>query len=272
MSVGPHLPPLPLSYGAGTKALWSKEPNGKLLVFVHGFGGNALTTWGLLPVLLSIRKEVKGYDIVFFGYESLKLNAYECAEHLQKCLDDLLSKKKEVAHESIRNHDPAYVGSVPRTYREMVLVGHSLGACVIRRAMLNEVRSGEGSWPTRTKMIWFAPAHCGARVILLLTAVSLNLQVKGLSQVAEFFCPSLKDLTPKSDFLKELLDETTDVCKTDARLISRLTIRAKNDLVVLNKPFAKDRTPAVSIAKASHMSVCKPKGFDGALMELLRHL
>jgi hypothetical protein len=32
----------------GTSTIWTRNPNGKAVVFIHGYGGDALTTWAEL--------------------------------------------------------------------------------------------------------------------------------------------------------------------------------------------------------------------------------
>src|ERR1051325_1531809 len=143
-----HLPPLELPFGTGTKARWSKRPAGRLLVFVHGFKGAAITTWGDLPDRLCLRREATGYDVIRFGYPSLKGTASDNAAELQGFLDELLIGKNivGVVNQSIRSYEAAYLRPKSWKYSQVVLVGHSLGACVIRRAVLDQVRSGRSKW------------------------------------------------------------------------------------------------------------------------------
>lgn len=273
MSNDSYLPPLDLPYGFGTQARWATEPNKKLIVFVHGFKGAAASTWGRLPDLVSMHPDAKGYDLVSFGYESVVQTAVESANQLHAFLDELLADSQKVVNRSIVNgYDGDFQRKASWKYDKIVLVGHSLGACVVRRALLNHLRSGSGIWPNKIKLVWFAPAHCGARLFRLWAMVTLGLSVDGLDKVATYFGPVLKDLAEESKFLRQLEDQTEALCGTNPELNSPLTLWAWKDKVVVNDIFAKDKTPFEEIRGVNHVSICKPPTYDKRVDLLLKEL
>jgi len=100
----------------------SDKPNTKLAIFVHGFRGNYLTTWGKLPWLFKEEADsseiLSDWDFVFLGYSTMHITTYlDIAE--------LIDAEWEKA---CSGHAP-YGGK----YTELALFGHSLGTLGIRQ-------------------------------------------------------------------------------------------------------------------------------------------
>lgn len=101
-----------------------QRQNTRLAIFVHGFIGNYLTTWGRLPSLLEEKAENEtpfdAWDYVFLGYATRTITSY---------LDvaDLLRTNIENA---FNGH-----GGFVRQYGTLALFGHSLGTLGIRQLL-----------------------------------------------------------------------------------------------------------------------------------------
>lgn len=267
-----HFPPLNLRFGKGTQARWAIRPKNKLLVFAHGFNGAALDTWKGFPEQLAPHAKIHGYDIIYFGYESVAQTVGESANQLHIFLDEILTKTARTVNCSVSEYDASRRRAQNWKYNEVVMVGHSLGACVIRRALLNQLQGGKHQWQARIKMIWFAPAHGGARIFRLLTAAILGFPIGGLNKVATFFAPVLEELAPGSAFLNELRNETSELREKHPELNAPLTIWAWKDKVVLNKPFKGDTAPFKEVRGVNHISVCKPTAHGKTVQFLLEEL
>ena len=273
-----HTPPLELDLGSNTataKARWAYLPPNGLLMFVHGFKGAAVTTWGSLPDLLCADPKLADYDVIRFGYPSVVQTASESAQELQRLLNKLLlcTNASDFVNRSIKEYKK---DADPRTanwgYKSVVLVGHSLGACVIRRAVLNQLRSAGKRWPQNWKLIWFAPAHRGARLFRLWSLVTLGVPLEGIDKLASFFAPVLADLAEDSDFLEELLEQTEKLVPKNPQLNAPLTFWAWKDKVVVNREFGTDKTPYENITGVNHISICKEKAARQTLPVLLGEL
>jgi len=272
-----HTPPFKLDkFGKDTHAYWSLNPIGRLLVLVHGFNGAAGTTWLGLPQQLILQTEVAGCDIVSFGYDSVKQTGGESAMQLQIFLDKLFTETSRIINRSFDDNGSKVRRPENWKYGQIVLAGHSLGACVSRRALLNQIQAGRNKWEVEIRLVWFAPAHRGAKIKLLIDAVALAIPggyKESLDGVSKYFSPALEDLEKRSEFLEELLEDTKELCDEHPSLKAPMTFWALRDKVVTNGTFAKDATPFEFVDETSHVSICKLDRYDekrvGGLLKIM---
>ncbi len=105
-----------------------RQPNGgagrSLAIFVHGFLGNYLTTWGKLPELLQEHAPgepaLAGWDFLFIGYQTKKITTYLDIAHLIATQWEKAAKGR-----------PPFGGA----YTRVALLGHSLGTLGIRQLL-----------------------------------------------------------------------------------------------------------------------------------------
>ena len=103
-----------------------RDPNGgagrSLAIFVHGFNGNYLTTWGSLSGMLEQNAEqdpvLSGWDFLFQGYATQDISSYLDIARLLATQWDLAASGK-----------PPFRGA----YVRFALLGHSLGTLGIRQ-------------------------------------------------------------------------------------------------------------------------------------------
>jgi hypothetical protein len=104
--------------------LTASQDNTSLAIFVHGFRGSYLTTWGLLPGMLRTNADADpifaSWDYLFIGYDTRKVDTYLDISRL------LLSHWRL-----------ASIGNTPfpRAYARIALFGHSLGTLGIRQML-----------------------------------------------------------------------------------------------------------------------------------------
>ncbi len=105
-----------------------KEPHGATaIVFVHGFGGDAIATWGRFPELLMEADALREWDVASLGYRtSLTPGLFEGLWTGSPSLRTLGGLLGEIAKS----------GGL-RGYRALALVAHSMGGLVVQRALLD---------------------------------------------------------------------------------------------------------------------------------------
>ena len=269
-----HYFPLSLAreYGRATQAYWSLTSPTHLVLFVHGFGGDPVGTWPEFATLLTKRAGLPVFDYIFYGYDGKTTQANSSALALFNFLDVLLRKPEAVHKQSL-----PFSKRAPFQYERVVVVAHSLGALVTRRALLHAasmVSSGTPvPWLDSVRMVLFAPAHHGAYVANLVSAFVVDTPWflgKLLGYYLKYRSPLLDDLQPNSTVIKSLKDET-DAIK--ARLPQppwyiRATnvLWAEHERVVINAPFCVDAPAGLAVA-TDHFGVCKPRDLTNKALE-----
>ena len=250
----------------------------KAIVFVHGWGGSASGTWEQFPTALRAMPEAAAVDAFFLDYPSTTLSVAVCASELKELLVDLLrAPAAHVVNPSLAEEAP------PRPagwrYRRVLLVAHSMGAVVARRALLDLDRTDlTVDEATAMRLLFFAPAHLGSSLPLLV-ASGLGLDwLPGASLVGRALRAhyrSLADLEEGSNALRLLSDDsrsararraTAQEADDDLRAHVR---HARNDKVVVQDRFDED-LDGRPIAHRNHRSACKPSESYRVPVEALR--
>ncbi len=241
-----HLPPVFLPDGKNSTAYYCAAPPKSLVIFVHGFKGASLTTWNDFPAILSKQNSFANSDLLFYGYESLKAQAFDQAMGFFKFL------KKNCNPPDLEER------TAPTEYNKIVIVAHSLGAVVCRYALLEAINQDCG-WRSKCKLVLFAPAHNGAR---LQNLVMLGIPgfYKAVGSIVMGFWPVIDDLRPESPVITRLQKETMTYQGTqEEQLLKASVLHAKGDKVVHNLPFCFDKFCEESpVPQKSHTSICKP--------------
>src|ERR1044071_4972301 len=100
------------------------KSNTQLAIFVHGFKGGYLSTWGKLPDLIQQNADTdanfQDWDFLFLGYDTRNVQTY-----------------LDIAGLICTEWDKARTGNSPynRSYTKLALFGHSLGTLGIRQLL-----------------------------------------------------------------------------------------------------------------------------------------
>ena len=251
-----------LPFGIGSRVWWSRNPSGRVLVFVHGFSGKAVGTWSSFPSMLTRHPKCSGWDLIFFGYDGVHTEAVSSAGDLAELLDAISTSPTELYAKSTSS--PSALRQHPDAYTRIVLVAHSLGAIVARRAMLDGYnRSTPAPWSKTTEFFAFAPAHNGAKVMsLIFETFGFAGTLVSLAQLFNRYIV-LRDLKEGSGTLQALHDDlrrTYDPPSGASNLRALEVILARNDRIVTNKVLYPDPSPGRGgiLADRTHSTVCKP--------------
>jgi pimeloyl-ACP methyl ester carboxylesterase len=266
-----HLLPRPLHPtrrpDCDVQALFSTAPDGRAVIFVHGFNGDAMATWTDFHVLLPETASCSGRDLFFFEYDGLHAELHASASLFRTFLGRLFSRSADVVNASLPS---TFARASSFRYSELVVVAHSLGAVIARRALL-DATSAQASWAEKVRLVLFAPAHKGAVVSeLALEAIGRFPFLRFFAALIQFRSPLVKQLRPGSRELTSLLKDTENACQGSANrhLVATRVIVAEHERVVANETFAFDPPPE-TVPGATHTSVCKP---SRTAIEPLRHV
>lgn len=248
-----HSLPFGLPWGRGSIAYFAQRPANKLVVFIHGFGGSAIKTWRGMDKLLN-DPCVANADVIFYGYRSLAAPANNSATLFR----EFLSNAAELT-EPWRNALRRGGAMGGRGYQDILVIAHSLGAPVSRRALLDATRAGAG-WTKHTRTLLFGPAHVGTRLTELASMLRSHpgSLLMDILTFARFRSPVLNDLAEGSDFLKTLAADSRKALKagTTNPVVAEAVIFGERENVVITKPFCDDPLSLVW-QDEDHCSVCR---------------
>jgi hypothetical protein len=205
----------------------------------------------------AILKEPKahGADIVFYGYRSVWAPARNSATLFREFMTTAAELKFEWADKIAQSG----TSIDQRDYRDVLIVAHSLGAVVARRALLDAMIEG-AEWPSRSRLLLFGPAHMGTRLVALKGTLrsrpgSLMADLATLFQAK---APVLDDLVEGCEFLKSLLTESSQLVEAGVRrpIRAETVIFGEWDNVVSTTPFCVDPLSKVW-PKEDHCGVCR---------------
>ncbi len=237
-------------WGKDSYVNWTKNSERKAIVFIHGFSGSSMTTFGDFNLEFRLRKEYIGYDVFFYGYDSLFKQIAPSALSFLNFLRAIHNNIDLV----IKNSG---IKIQREQYCKIVIVAHSLGA-VITRMALNEGFKTEGQWLGKCELILFAPAHKGAREEIL-GFLDMPGLPKFLGPLSKYFVVTLKQLMDASKLIKPMEDKVRKLIEQQVRsfTIPKRIIWAEKERVVINDFFLEDPEP-IEVEGKRHEDVCKP--------------
>ena len=242
-------------WGSETYVNWSLEPNYKAVVFVHGFNGSSMETFGAFNYEFRYRDEYKGRDVFFFGYDSLyeqiSNSALNFLGFIKSIHDDLPGVAKNSGLKIVRD----------KIYSEIVVICHSLGAVVARVAFNEGFDDGDSQILDKCKLVLFAPAHKGARrSIGGLIAFPPYLRVLG--PLIHHFVLTLDQLLEPETIIEPMEEKCKEIISQHSIktfTVAKSVIWATPERVLVNAKFGQDpKAIQYKKKKINHVQVCKP--------------
>jgi hypothetical protein len=251
-----HSVAIALPWGQESVGYFAKQPATRLVVFVHGFGGKASGTWAGTETALVADPQVADCDLAYFGYRSLHSQPELSAAVLRQFLDE--SADASAGWNALASR--ALGCPVTRSYDDVLVVAHSLGAPVSRRALLDAIDC-QAAWASKARLQLFAPAHLGAYLHKLRKEMGVvSGLISALTGVAGLRIRSLDGLEPGSPFLTQLLEDSRQAYHQGwkPQVEARQVIFGDGEGVVMTQRFLEDPPPTVWPGHG-HCSICRCK-------------
>jgi pimeloyl-ACP methyl ester carboxylesterase len=250
--------------------MWSRTPNGKAVVFIHGFLGDSVT-WDGFPSMILRESRLSGYDVFFLEYPWAD-RAMLTATIVKDFFDDLFERPEKIFVSELRR-----IGREASNYTEVTIVAHCFGAIITRLALLDAHEQGY-TWVAKTKALLFAPAHLGADVVTLgQNALGIFGEFASAStEMLKTKFPALIDLEAEDGnaTLESLRNRTQHFIDlgTGQFTIACEVLFGTDDRLVIQGQFCSD-PPFRVIPSVGHYDICKPTAsFTVPFDSLLSHL
>jgi pimeloyl-ACP methyl ester carboxylesterase len=157
-----------------------------VIVFVHGFIGDYVNTWGKPKVLLDDPRFNRNYDFVFYGFKTALYGDVPAFEEEAARLDRLLTHLEE-------------------DYKTITIVTHSKGGLLAMRALLNRAKDFPSKQPYKIhRIVMFTPLT--ENVSLAGQDELVKLLSKQSTDIAQMQANTYSELGRVKEDLKALLD------------------------------------------------------------------
>jgi len=247
-------------------ALLSDQDADTMVVFVHGLGGKPTSTWhdfqGLAKLQVDSNSSWQNADLFFYAYESLRTPIGYNATIFASFIGDILYK-------SVDETAPCFSESIGRSYKRLLFVGHSEGAVVIRRMILDHFNALKKMFPQKRDFVkalkadivlnsslrLFAPACMGTNFSSLLGFAT------SISSLVSAIASSLlvrNELLPNSPVLGQIRKETEGALASEYQVPASAAkvLFGDSDQVVYTAAYNCDEIEYVR--GQDHFGVCKP--------------
>jgi pimeloyl-ACP methyl ester carboxylesterase len=157
-----------------------------VIVFVHGFIGDYVNTWGKPKVLLDDPRFNRNYDFVFYGFKTALYGDVPAFEEEAARLDRLLTHLEE-------------------DYKSITIVTHSKGGLLAMRTLLNRAKDFPNKQPYKIhRIVMFTPLT--ENVSLAGQEELVNLLGQQSTDIAQMQANTYSELGRVKEDLKALLD------------------------------------------------------------------
>jgi alpha/beta hydrolase family protein DUF900 len=157
-----------------------------VIIFVHGFIGDYVDTWGKPKVLLDDPRFNRNYDFVFYGFKTALYGDVPAFNEEAANLDRVLTHLEE-------------------DYKSITIVTHSKGGLLAMRTLLNRAKDFPTKHPYKIhRIVMFTPLT--ENVSLAGQAELVKLLAKQSTDIAQMQADTYSELGKVKEDLKALLD------------------------------------------------------------------
>src|SRR5213075_72606 len=165
-----------------------------VIVFVHGFIGDYVNTWGKPKVLLEDPRFNRNYDFVFYGFKTALFGDVPAFDEEAARLDRTLTHLEQ-------------------DYKSITIVTHSKGGLLAMRTLLNRAHDFPTKQPYKIhRIVMFTPLT--ENVSLAQQAEFVKLLGKQSADIAQMQASTYSELGRVKEDLKELLDPRDPLAQT----------------------------------------------------------
>lgn len=205
------------------------ESSNNLLLFVHGFSGEAADTFGIIPELLMKDERMNGWDMKPMGY-SPNVDP-EFGKDIWGGIKDIDKISKYLAKSFRYKFDK---------YDRIAIVAHSLGGLIAQKAIINSNEE------LRSKI-----SH-----LILLGTPNYGIEA---AQLTKLWNNKYKELSSTGDFIVSLRNEWNSIFKNKYPFKLKVAAATDDEYVDIASSFGSFPKEYCEIVAGNHSSMVKPK-------------
>ncbi|SFS33816.1 caspase family protein [Lutibacter maritimus] len=205
------------------------ESSNNLLLFVHGFSGEAADTFGIIPELLMKDERMNGWDMKPMGY-SPNVDP-EFGKDIWGGIKDIDKISKYLAKSFRYKFDK---------YDRIAIVAHSLGGLIAQKAIINSNEE------LRSKI-----SH-----LILLGTPNYGIEA---AQLTKLWNNKYKELSSTGDFIVSLRNEWDSIFKNKYPFKLKVAAAIDDEYVDIASSFGSFPKEYCEIVAGNHSSMVKPK-------------
>jgi hypothetical protein len=229
-----------------------REDCNNLILFVHGFVGDAEKTWcnlngNAFPAILLENDYInENFDVASYNYFTTLFDLFADSKEKVRRLRDMIwkrthKKERNLDIDELSNNLSNHLRFTLEQYDNIYVVAHSMGGLVTKSLIANEIRRN-GATKVRL-FVSLAVPHQGASLSVIGSLISSNLQISNLNPVEKFIVELNRkwvalDLKPPTKYFYGSYD----------------TVVTKHSAVAIDKI----KTDIVSVTE-DHNSISKPE-------------
>jgi len=249
------------------------------VVFVHGFGGDARKTWLQFQILVDELKQEfpwwQDCDLYFWRHRSAWDRIADSARQLGEFIETVFPEPKNDVLKSYHQYLNQLIGvelppadyGIDRSYKKLLVIGHSQGGVIIREAVWGVFKRWRDTTDSsngikhpllNSQIRLFAPAILGASLAGPLGFFQDFFLTSGLVNPFLQSMPGYKDLDPTNLYLSKLCDWTGGAAKSHPEIAGlRARVLFGKERVVSPGVYEYDTTEDPELDQG-HQNVCKP--------------
>lgn len=239
-----------------------QKKNTHLAVFVHGFTGNYLSTWGKLPELLLSDPRLLHYDFLFWGYSSSLLfpNENFFLDNIRQLFSQFLNKHKTNQRIEVISQGLQTELNYMDNYENISLIGHSLGGLVIRSYIIQNLIENKTVNKNRIQKI---------DNIILLGTPNEGVDIAN-NKILGLLNNQIADMGSYNEFINKLREDWVDlVFKNDDIKFKTLMVAGEDDYFVPFEQVTKYFRDSRELTKGDHITMAKPESIHDTTYKIL---
>jgi pimeloyl-ACP methyl ester carboxylesterase len=220
-------------------AFRNESGNNNVLVFIHGFSGDAATTFGSIPTYLMNENKMNGWNIYSVGYSTdampaIGIGIWAAAPDITKLSNFLITQIK----------------SQFKNYKRIAIIAHSMGGLVTQKALVD-----------------IDTEHRNRITDIILYGTPSTGLVK--ARLAKWWNRQLRDMSKDGEFITELRNKWKQVFPTTYPFTFKVVAGTDDEFVpIANSQSCFDETYC-EVVSGNHLTIVKPNDVNHAGYQLL---